>query len=83
MQVRSARVSLRIARIVGVAALATLLAACPGGVRSGGGRATSPEAAQRLAQSGDHAGAARVFERQAKNGSLPAHAPMLPVSSPL
>jgi len=67
--VRPARATLRIARIVGVAALAMLLAACPGGVRSGGGRANSPEAAQRLAQSGDHAGAARVFEQLAASSA--------------
>jgi outer membrane PBP1 activator LpoA protein len=69
MQVRPARVSLRVAQIVGVAALAMLLTACPGGVLSGGGRTVSPEAAQRLAQSGDHAGAARAYEQLAASAA--------------
>ncbi|HZF17304.1 MAG TPA: penicillin-binding protein activator [Steroidobacteraceae bacterium] len=65
MQVRPARVALRVVRSACAAAIILQLAACPGGVMPGAGRATSTDTAQRLARSGDHAGAARAYEQLA------------------
>lgn len=59
----------RCAGAMAVIALAIALAGCPGGVLPG--RTPSADAAQRLARSGDHQGAARVYEQLARS----AHAP--------
>jgi hypothetical protein len=63
MQVSLGRCALRLACCALAIALATGLAGCPGGIIPAG--APAPENAQRLARSGDHAGAARAYEQLA------------------
>jgi hypothetical protein len=71
MQVSLGRMARRCAGAAGLVALAITLAGCPGGVIPAGGRPPSADAAQRLARSGDHQGAARAYEQLATS----AHAP--------
>jgi len=73
MQVRPSRVVLRVAGAAIAVALALVLGGCPGGVVPSGGRAPTPEAAQRLARTGDHQGAARAYEQIANTAHAPEH----------
>jgi outer membrane PBP1 activator LpoA protein len=64
------QVRLRIAGMTAAAALAALLGACQtGGLAGLGGSDAQAERAARLAQQGDHAGAARAYEAAAKGAA--------------
>ena len=65
MQVRPGRRALRLLLAAATLALAAGLAGCPGGVLPGPARAPTADYAERLARSGDHAGAARAYEQLA------------------
>lgn len=62
-------------RALALIALAAALSGCPsGGVRPSGERAPDAQAAEKLVRSGDHRGAAQMFERLAATAIPPAQA---------